>query len=125
MRKVLAMMVLAGCAASGAPDAPAPDRLTRIAAECTLLARAHAQTAAQGARAWPDILEGCPTHPDARSEMTMAQMSNATRAANALSTPPGLSPRADQVLRRMVTRGVPPEVALTLVQSPEFAAAIR
>jgi len=124
MGKFLALMVLMALAAC-ATTPPPPDRAARMAAECRLLARAHAETAAGGLTAWPDILDGCPSHPDARSTMTMAQMSDATRAANALIPPPGLSPRADQVLRRMITRGVPPQVALALLESPEFTAATR
>ena len=122
MQKPLAALILlAGCATTPPP----PDRAARIDAECRLLARAHAETAARGLTAWPDILDGCPAHPEARSIMTLSQMSAATRSANALPAPPGLAPRADQVLRRMITRGVPPEVALALLQSPEFAAAAR
>jgi len=128
MRKVLAAIVLAGCgteAGFSPPSQPPANRAQRIASECTLLARAFNETSARGLRAWPDILQGCPAHPEARSAMTLSQMSDATRSANSLPAPPGLTPRADQVLRRMVTRGVPAEVALALVHSPEFAAATR
>lgn len=100
----------------------------RIAAECRLLEVAQAETRARGLTTWPDVLAGCPGHPAARPAMSLAQMSAATRAANAAALPPAagaLGPRADLVFRRMITRGVPVPVAEGMTARPEFAAAVR
>lgn len=126
MRALLALPLLAACAAPVAAPPPPPGN--RIAAECRLLEAAQAETAARALRAWPDVLVGCPGHEGARDAMSLAQMTAATRAANAARLPDGartLGPRADLVFRRMITRGVPVTVAEAMVARPEFAAASR
>jgi hypothetical protein len=117
-------LVLAACATP--VDVPAP--MDRVAAECRLLEVAHAETEARGLRAWPDVLVGCPGHEGEQNAMTLAQASDATRAANAATAPQAvraLGARADVVFRRMITRGVPVAVAEAMVATPEFAAAAR
>lgn len=60
--------------------------------------------------------------------MTLRQMSDATRAANAATLPPAasaLGPRADLIFRRMITRGVPVPVAEAMTTTPAFAAATQ
>ncbi len=93
-----------------------------------MLERAQAETRARGLTDWPDVLVGCPGHEELREAMTLAQMSEATRTANATSAPPAvtaLGPRADAMFRRMITRGVPVVVAVAMTATPEFAAAAR
>ena len=126
-------LALAGCAmppggavAPGAGPVARPPAEGRVAAECRLLERAQAETSARLLRVWPDVLVGCPGHEGLRDAMTLAQMSAATRAANAAQLPPGVARgRAEMVYRRMITRGVPEAVARDMVASEEFAAAIR
>ena len=131
MRALLLIPLLVACGAAPPATAPAPAPVPlsdRIAAECRLLEAAQAETRARGLRAWPDVLAGCPDHPEARSAMTLPQMSDATRAANAATLPAAaraLGPRADLVYRRMITRGVPVPVAEAMILRPEFAAAAR
>ncbi len=120
--------LLAACATPVALTAPAPAPADRIAAECRLLERAQAETGARGLTVWTDVLVGCPGHEGARNAMTLAQASDATRAANAADAPQAvraMGPRADMVFRRMITRGVPVSVAEAMVTTPEFAAAVR
>ena len=128
MRALMLLPLLAACAVAAPTPAPAPAAPDRIASECRLLEAATAETQARGLMAWPDVLEGCPDHPEARAAMSRAQMSAATRAANAATLPAAaraLGPRADLVFRRMITRGVPEAVAEAMVNRPEFAAATR
>jgi hypothetical protein len=128
MRTLPLILTLAACAQAAPPPAAAPALPDRIAAECRLLVAAQVETAARGLTAWPDVLAGCPGHPEARAAMTLPQMSAATRAASAAALPPAaraLGPRADLVFRRMITRGVPPAVAEAMTARPEFAAAVR
>lgn len=128
MRLLLALPLLAACAAPAAVPPPAPAPAARIAAECRLLEAASAETAARGLRAWPDVLVGCPGHEGLRDAMSLSQMTEATRAANAARLPDGartFGPRADLVFRRMITRGVPLAVAEAMTARPEFAAAAR
>lgn len=127
---LLSGLILSACAAAAPIPAPppAPTLPDRIATECRLLEAAQAETRARGLAAWPDVLAGCPAHPEARAAMTLPQMSAATRAANAAALPAAaraLGPRADPVFRRMITRGVPPAVAEAMTARPEFAAAVR
>lgn len=132
MRPALLLAALALSACAAPPPAPPPPPAAalpdRIAAECRLLEAAQAETRARGLAAWPDVLAGCPGHPEARAAMSLPQMSAATRAANAATLPPAaraLGGRADLVFRRMVTRGVPVPVAEAMTARPEFAAAVR
>jgi hypothetical protein len=124
MRALALALLLAACGAG--PSAP-PAPVDRIATECRLLEAAQIETRARGLTDWPDVLAGCPGHP-ATSAMTLRQMSEATRAANAATLPAAARPlgaRADLIFRRMITRGVPPEVALAMTATPAFAAATR
>lgn len=98
----------------------------RVSAECRLLERAQEETRARGLRAWPDVLVGCPGHEALRNAMSLAQMSAATRAANAAPLPAGVARgRSEMIYRRMITRGVPEPVARDLATSVDFAAAVR
>ena len=119
--------LLSACAVPGeVPVAPAEARQDRIARECRVLEMAHGVMAARGESPAPDILVGCPGHEALRDAMSMAQMSAATRRANA-AVPPArvraMGGRADMVYRRMITRGVSPDVAARMAETPEFAAA--
>ncbi len=129
MRPILALpLLLCACAAPAVVPPPTPDRADRIAAECRLLERAQSETEARGLRVWPDVLVGCPSHAGLGNAMTLAQASEATRAANAARPPETvrtMGARADMVYRRMITRGVPVAVAETMAGMPEFAAAAR
>ncbi len=131
MRIILTLLALAplACAPAAVPERPAPaDAAQRVATECVMLERAQAETEARGLRAWPDVLVGCPGHEGLVSAMSMAQASETTRRANAAALPEGLrgaGPRADQVYRRMITRGVPVAVAEAMAATPEFAAALH
>ena len=131
MRALLSLvLMLAACATPVAlpGPAPAPAPADRITAECRLLERAQAETAARGLTVWPDVLVGCPGHAGTQNAMTLAQASQATRRANAARPPAevqALGARADMVFRRMITRGVPVEVAEALAATPDFATAVR
>jgi hypothetical protein len=124
MRVLALLLLLAACGA--APPAP-PAPMDRVAAECRLLQDAHDETRARGLTAWPDVLAGCPGQ-TAQPAMSLRQMSDATRAANAATLPAAarpLGPRADLIFRRMITRGVPLAVAEAMTATPAFAAAAR
>lgn len=123
--------VLGACTGSVqvAVDArPAEALADRIQGECRLLEAAHAAMAARGENPQPDILVGCPGHEGLRDAMTTAQMSAATRRANAAIPPArvqAMGGRADMVYRRMITRGVSPLVASEMAETLEFAQAVR
>ncbi|MCC5972195.1 MAG: hypothetical protein JJU15_19840 [Pararhodobacter sp.] len=123
--------VLSACALPGpmVTATPGPANLQdRITLECRMLERASTEISAGGQVPPSDILVGCPGHEDLRDTMSMAEMSAATRRANAARAPDGvraLGPRADQVFRRMITRGVPVAVAEAMTGTPEFTAAVR
>ncbi|MCC5986718.1 MAG: hypothetical protein JJT95_03485 [Pararhodobacter sp.] len=134
MRALLILLAFAPLACAPASMATRPaatataDPAARIAAECAMLERAQAETAARGLRDWPDVLVDCPGHEGLTPAMTMAQASEVTRLANAAALPETLreaGPRADIVYRRMITRGVPLPVAEFMATTPEFAAALR
>lgn len=140
MRVLVLILALIGCGPGAGPymamsganlaaSATNPDLSARgrIAAECQMLEAAQAETRARGLTAWPDVLAGCPGHP-ATGTMSLRQMSDATRAANAATLPAAarpLGPRADLIFRRMITRGVPVPVAQAMTATPNFANATR
>jgi len=120
-------LFLGACALPGQAPPPVADAAPdQIARECRLLERASAEMAARGESPQPDILVGCPGHEGLRDAMSMAEMSAATRRANA-ARPPAMvqGVRADMVYRRMITRGVSLVVAEEMAATPEFAAAVR
>ena len=124
---LIAVLTLSACALPEQAPSPVSDALPdRIARECHLLERASATMAARGENPQPDILVGCPGHEGLRDAMSMAEMSAATRRANAARPPAAVQgARADMVYRRMITRGVSPAVATEMATTPEFAAAAR
>ena len=120
-------LLLAACAAV-VPSQPARAPADRVATECRLLERAAMEAVQSGMAAPADILSGCPGHEALRATMTMVEMSASTGAANAAVAPAtvqAMGARADMVYRRMITRGVPEAIAREMVQTPEFAAAVR
>ncbi|MFN3647533.1 MAG: hypothetical protein ACK4S2_13635 [Gemmobacter sp.] len=123
MRALGWVVVLAGCAAPVAVPPPgAGNREGRLAAECRLLEAAHAATAARLGQAPPDILVGCPGHEGRRDAMPLAAQSAALRVANAAALPPVVAaagPAAARAYRRMISRGVPEDVAAGLAQGPQ------
>lgn len=120
-------LALSACALPGQAPPPVADTLSdQIARECRLLEHASAEMEARGENPQPDILVGCPGHEGLRDAMSMAEMSAATRRANAAQPPAEVQgARADMVYRRMITRGVSVAVAMEMARTPEFAAAIR
>ena len=131
MRVMGLVLVLGGCAAAMPvpPSAPAPSgREARVAAECRMLAQAHAETLRRGLAAPPDILVGCPGHEALRDAMPLAAQTAALRAANAAVLPPEVAAsgvRGARIYRRMITRGVPEAVAGDVARGPLFAAAAK
>lgn len=103
-----------------------PTRAQRIAAECALLEAAARRMAEAGSPAHDGLREGCPDT-TARDTRPLAQQTASLRAAVAVAPPAGVLPgsRADQVFRRMITRGVPPHIATALAQERVFTAAAR
>lgn len=67
------------------------------------------------------LTDGCPGT-EARDTRPLAAQMASLRAANAAPLPAGIAPasRAETVFRRLITRGVPPEVATSLAATPEF-----
>jgi hypothetical protein len=129
MRAMMAVLVLAGCAAAPAMQAPVPvqDRAGRIAAECRVLEAAQAAMVAQGLAALPDVVAGCPAHPGARDTLPLAAQSAALRVANAAALPPAVLAaglEGARAFRRMISRGVPEAVAVSVAQGPVWAAAM-
>lgn len=127
--RLLPLIPLAACTLSmpSVPDLrPEPTRDERIVAECALLDAAAIRMAAAATPASPGLTEGCPGSTERDTRPLDAQTA-ALRAANAAPLPAGLEPggRADQVFRRMITRGVPVAIATALAQEPVFAAAAR
>ena len=113
-------------AAACAMHAPQPAPADRIAAECALLAAAAARMATTGTPAHTGLSEGCPGI-TARDTRPLAQQTASLRTANAAALPPRVAPggRAEDVFRRMITRGVPASIAADLATSDAFARAIR
>jgi len=116
--------LLAACAMPMTPrETPPADR---IAAECRLLALAAAQMDTQGTPAHDGLQEGCPGV-TARDTRPLSRQTASLRAATAASLPATVAAgtRAETVFRRMITRGVPPAIAATLVTHQEFTTATR
>ena len=124
--------LLAACAMPMTPrETPPADR---IAAECRLLALAAAQMGVQmaaqmdtqGTPAHDGLQEGCPGV-TARDTRPLSRQTASLRAATAASLPATVAAgtRAETVFRRMITRGVPPAIAATLVTHQEFTTATR
>ena len=121
MRSVLALVVLSACVAVPR-SAAAPDPAARLAAECALLAEAlHLAPDLH-----PGVTDGCPGTTARDIRPLPAQLAS-LRAAQAAALPPGIAPRtrADTVFRRMITRGVPVDIATALSGNPAFATASR
>lgn len=135
MRAIGILTVALGLAACGAPpqplDAPHPpmaDRASRIAAECKTLEAAYTLMQGRGQVAPPDILVGCPGHEALRDTMPLKAQSAALRQANAAVLPPAVQaagPAGARAFRRMITRGVPVDIANEVSQGALFAAALR
>jgi hypothetical protein len=122
MRFVIALFVLSACVA--VPRASQmPDPAARLAAECALLAEAAQR---MGPDARPGLLEGCPGT-TARDTRPLPQQLASLRAAQAAPLPAGIAPqtRADTVFRRLITRGVPVSIAISLSDDPRFQTAAR
>lgn len=98
----------------------------RLAAECALLAQASDLMSSQGSLAPEGLRDGCPGV-SARDIRPLAQQTASLRTANAANLPATViaGTRAEIVFRRMITRGVPPEIAAALAASEEFTAATQ
>jgi hypothetical protein len=118
--RLLPIALLSACSLALPERQPMP--ADRLAAECRLL-----ETAAERMQTPHDGLrEGCPGVTD-RDMRPLAAQTASLRAANAAPLPPGVAAgtRAETVFRRMITRGVPVDLATALAQGDSFAAAAR
>jgi len=138
---IAAVLVVAGCSggvvappAAVSPTVPGAGavagagvgRDARIAAECRMLERAHSALIGARGTAPPDIVTGCPGHEGLRDAMPLAQQTRALRAANAAALPDEVRAGgrgAERIYRRMITRGVPEDLARDIARGPEFATA--
>ena len=116
----LSPLVLAAACAMTAPQSDPADRLTT---ECALLSLAGTR---MGENSHPGLTEGCPGN-TARDTRPLARQTASLRAANAAALPSGLTAgtRAEGVFRRMITRGVPPDLAAALTSDPAFERAAQ
>jgi hypothetical protein len=124
--RLFPLIALCACTLSGPVQPAAPTPQERVAAECAVLTLAAQRMAEAGNPAHDGLREGCPgvTAQDTRP---LVRQTASLRAATAAVLPDGIAPgsRADQVFRRMITRGVPVAIATALTQDPAFGAATR
>lgn len=125
---LLLPLALGACVSSAPPQTaePAVSPESRLVAECALLARAAEMMAAAGTPAQGALTEGCPGD-TSRDTRPLARQTASLREAGAAPLPPGViaGTRAEAVFRRMITRGVPPSLALHLTSDPLYAEAVR
>lgn len=98
-----------------------------VRAECKLLEVAFKTTKASVGTARSDILSGCPGYEDWPITMTKRDDSRAFRKAASTKLPAEAKAagKAGKILfRRMISRGVPPEIATHVAAKKEFAAAV-
>ena len=117
---VLAGQLLGACVAPP-PAHGVPSPAERVAAECRVLSEAGAQMTAQGAPPHAGLREGC-TGVAAVDARPLPAQTATLRAAMAAELPAGVRPgsRAETVYRRLITRGVPVDVAAALTGTPDF-----
>lgn len=121
-------VALAGCNSTGAPTAPAaPAEITpKVATVCALYERAYTETKAALLPAPLDIVIGCPGRTSIRSQMSRLENAAAFRAAASAPLPPAASASdvGKRLFQRMISRGVPVNVATRMTRTPEFKRAL-
>jgi hypothetical protein len=124
--RLLPLIALAACTLTNPVQRAAPTAQDRVIAECALLAEAAQRMAAGGSPAHDGLRDGGPGI-EARDTRPLPQQTASLRAAAGADLPAGIAAnsRADQVFRRMITRGVPVSIASALTQDPVFDAAAR
>lgn len=124
-----ALIALAGCDTTpSTPTAPATSGAVsaKVAAECTLLESAYVATKAKNLPAPSDIIVGCPGRVNLAPEMGRLEGVAAFRRAAAAPLPAAArDSRMGKILyQRMISRGVPLDVAVLMAATPEFAKAV-
>lgn len=111
----------------GGASAVFADQTAAIAAECRLLAAARMATAkAQGA-APNAIVLGCPGHDGLVDDTTRKEDRQRFKAAMGTKVPETAKAYGKMgkiLFQRMISRGVPPEVAVAMVEGTLFKAAV-
>lgn len=110
------LLTLSACAPAPAPTVAVPAE-GRLPAECALLAEAARRMPSPHA----GLSEGCPGIA-ARDARHLREQMASLRAATSAPLPPGVAPssRGETVFRRLITRGVPPEIAAPLTTTDDF-----
>lgn len=123
-----ALITLAGCAGTTTSNAPAgpvkvPAKITTV---CALYERALTTTKAASLPAPLDIVIGCPGRTSLKSQMSRRERADAVRSA--LSAPLPVAARSSDIGRRlyqrMISRGVPVEIAERMTTTSEFKRAL-
>ncbi|MCB1395700.1 MAG: hypothetical protein KDJ98_06915 [Rhodobacteraceae bacterium] len=128
--RLLPLLFVAACTWGRTPEPPPPPpeptEQERIVAECQLLDLAAERMTAHEIAVQEGLHEGCPGV-TARDTRPLADQTAALRIASGAGLPPGVPAggRAEVVFRRMITRGVPVEIAYSLAQTPVFRDAVR
>ena len=97
------------------------------APECRLFELAYKVTNTQKGAAFSDILVGCPGYEDWTSEMSIRQNSIAFQKAQNAQKPRKIetgSAAEKFLFQRMITRGVPVDIAQSVVETRVFAKAV-
>lgn len=125
MVKLTVVAVVLGMAFPGGPVLA--DQAGAIAAECKLLEAAHRSTAKAQGSAPTAILVGCPGHEGLVDDTTRKQDRQRFKAAMSTPVPEGAKAQGKMgkiLFQRMIARGVPPEVAVSLAGGKAFTAAV-
>ncbi|WP_298857621.1 hypothetical protein [uncultured Sulfitobacter sp.] len=123
-----ALILLAGCNSTSAPTMPtAPAEVSaKVTTVCALYERAYVETKAALLPAPLDIVIGCPGRTSLKSQMSRLENAAAFRRAAAAPLPAAAS-KSDvgkRLFQRMISRGVPVEVATRMTSTPEFSRAL-
>lgn len=128
--RLLPLLLLAACTFGRTPEPPPPPpeptAEERVAAECRLYDIAAQEMTTLEIAVPAGLREGCPGE-TVRDTRPLAEQTAALRIASGAGLPPGVpaGDRAEVVFRRMITRGVPVEIAYLLAQEPAFREAAR
>ena len=98
----------------------------KVTTVCALYERALAETKAALLPAPLDIVIGCPGRTSLRSQRSAFERAAAVRTANAAPVPAtaGTSDYGKRLFQRMISRGVPVQVATRMTTTREFKRAL-
>lgn len=122
------LLVLSGCSGIPLGNAPTTASLSseKVTTVCALYERACTATRAASLPAPLDIVIGCPGRTSLKSQRSPFERSAAVKLATSVPVPTsaGDTDYARRLFQRMISRGVPVEVAVRMTGTRAFARAL-